>query len=191
MPTFSGIAEPGYTVEVTVHSDPVTCNDTANTSGEWSCALPSTLPAGNHTVIVTVTDLFGAVYTLGPTSIVVADDAQPSGGGGSSPSASDENNTNHASSQAQSKTGARTESYTAEDANNTASPDSATSDDIVADNGHTNPVDGTTQALSGALTPNSSNNASSRWVRYVGIAVAITILVSGAVFVVRRFLHRV
>jgi len=71
LPTFTGVATPGAIVAVTVHSDPITCNATADTNGNWSCTLPSSLPAGNHTVYVQITNPDSSVDTLGPYSVVV------------------------------------------------------------------------------------------------------------------------
>lgn len=70
-PTFAGKAEPGSTVTVTVYSDPISCSTTADSNGDWSCTLPSDLPAGNHTVYVRVTNLANEVTELGPYSVVV------------------------------------------------------------------------------------------------------------------------
>ncbi len=75
-PTFSGIATPGATVVVTVHSDPIVCTTTVKVDGTWSCTLPENLPAGNHTVYVKVTNPDSTVQNLGPYSVVV----KPGGG---------------------------------------------------------------------------------------------------------------
>ena len=71
-PTFSGVATPGATVEVTVHSDPITCSTVADSSGNWSCTLPSDLEPGNHTVNVTVTYPDSSTATLGPYQVQVS-----------------------------------------------------------------------------------------------------------------------
>lgn len=71
-PTFSGVATPGATVEITVHSDPVTCTTTADGSGNWSCTLPADLEPGTHTVNVVVTNPDSSVTTLGPYTVYVA-----------------------------------------------------------------------------------------------------------------------
>ncbi|HEY1085531.1 MAG TPA: leucine-rich repeat protein [Candidatus Saccharimonadales bacterium] len=70
-PTFSGVATPGSTVIVTVHSDPITCTTTAGTDSKWSCTLPGGLPAGKHTVYVEVTNPDSSMQRLGPYSVVV------------------------------------------------------------------------------------------------------------------------
>ncbi|HEY0965500.1 MAG TPA: leucine-rich repeat protein [Candidatus Saccharimonadales bacterium] len=70
-PTFSGVATPGATIVVTVHSDPITCTTTADSNGKWSCTLPESLPAGTHTVYVKVTNPDNSVQNLGPYSVVV------------------------------------------------------------------------------------------------------------------------
>ena len=70
-PTFSGTAEPGATVTVTVRSDPITCTTTADSNGNWSCTLPSELPPGDHTVTVRVVNPDNSVVELGPYAVVV------------------------------------------------------------------------------------------------------------------------
>jgi hypothetical protein len=71
-PTFSGKANPGASVTVTVHSDPVSCTTTADADGNWSCTLPSSLPAGTHTVVVSVTPNGGGAATdFGPYTVTV------------------------------------------------------------------------------------------------------------------------
>lgn len=54
LPTFIGRANPGSEITVTVFSDPVICTTVADSIGNWSCTMPTNLPAGYHTVIVTV-----------------------------------------------------------------------------------------------------------------------------------------
>lgn len=70
-PTFSGTAEPGATVTVTVRSDPITCTTTADSNGNWSCTLPSDLPPGDHTVTVRVVNPDNSIDELGPYAVVV------------------------------------------------------------------------------------------------------------------------
>jgi len=69
-PTFSGKAPAGSTVEVTVRSDPIVCTTIADSNGDWECMLPSSLPAGRHSVTVVVTDN-GIVSTFGPYEVLV------------------------------------------------------------------------------------------------------------------------
>lgn len=71
-PTFSGKATPGAQVRVTVHSDPVICETTADGNGDWSCTLPTPLPAGAHTVYVRVVNPDSSVQELGPYAVTVA-----------------------------------------------------------------------------------------------------------------------
>lgn len=78
-PTFSGVAEPGATVTVTVRSDPIVCTTIADSNGNWSCTLAMDLPPGNHTVTVRVINPDNSVEDLGPYSVVVA------GTGGAAP----------------------------------------------------------------------------------------------------------
>lgn len=54
-PTFSGTAPAHSAVKVTVHSDPVSCETTADADGKWSCTLPESLEPGLHTVRVVIT----------------------------------------------------------------------------------------------------------------------------------------
>lgn len=73
MPSFTGRAPAGSTVVITVRSDPITCQTVANDEGVWTCTLPETLPAGNHTVAVAVTTPEGVKTQLGPYSFSVAE----------------------------------------------------------------------------------------------------------------------
>lgn len=73
-PTFSGVATPFSKITVTVHSDPITCTATANGAGMWTCTLPQTLPAGQHTVKVNVTAPDGTTSELGPYTVTVKGD---------------------------------------------------------------------------------------------------------------------
>lgn len=73
-PTFSGVATPGATVTVTVHSDPVVCTTTADSNGNWSCTLPSDLVAGEHMVYVRIVNPDTSVQELGPYAVTVAAD---------------------------------------------------------------------------------------------------------------------
>src|SRR3989344_2769390 len=70
-PYFSGTAEPGATVIVTVHSDPISCSTIADSSGNWSCQLPSDLEPGQHTVYIHIILPGGATQDLGPYSVTV------------------------------------------------------------------------------------------------------------------------
>jgi len=70
-PTFTGTAPAGSTVVVTVRSDPVTCSTTADMDGNWSCTLPTSLPAGRHSVTVLVTTPDNEVINLGPYEVTV------------------------------------------------------------------------------------------------------------------------
>lgn len=70
-PTFSGTAEPGATVTVTVYSDPVTCTTTADQDGNWTCTLPADLPAGSHSVYVRVVNTDSSVQEFGPYAVTV------------------------------------------------------------------------------------------------------------------------
>ncbi|MEP6710632.1 MAG: Ig-like domain-containing protein, partial [Candidatus Saccharibacteria bacterium] len=71
-PTFSGTAEPGATITVTVHSDPVICTTTADSSGNWSCTLPSDLEPGVHTVFIHIVNPNSSIVDLGPYTVTVA-----------------------------------------------------------------------------------------------------------------------
>ena len=51
-PTLHGTAYPNSTVTVTIHSDPIVCITVADAEGNWSCTIPSDIPAGTHTVTV-------------------------------------------------------------------------------------------------------------------------------------------
>jgi DNA-binding beta-propeller fold protein YncE len=71
-PTFSGTAPAGSVVTVTVHSDPVTCTATADSSGKWSCTLASALPPGSHTVTVSAVTPQGQALGLASFPVTVA-----------------------------------------------------------------------------------------------------------------------
>ncbi|MBH1980856.1 hypothetical protein I8H89_05050 [Candidatus Saccharibacteria bacterium] len=73
--TFSGTAEPGAQVTVTVHSDPVSCTGIADAQGRWSCTLPTDLVPGQHTVYVHVVNPDSTTIDLGPYSVTVAGDS--------------------------------------------------------------------------------------------------------------------
>ena len=72
-PTFSGTTTPNSTISVTVHSDPVVCTATADSSGNWSCTLPHDLEPGTHTVLIQITKPDSSTETLGPYSVVVTE----------------------------------------------------------------------------------------------------------------------
>lgn len=74
-PSFFGVATPGSNILVTVYSDPITCNATADILGNWDCTLPSDLSSGEHTVYIQVTQPSGAVSELGPYAIEVESEA--------------------------------------------------------------------------------------------------------------------
>jgi len=80
-PMFSGVTHPWSHVRVEVHSDPVVCETDADGSGNWSCALPRSLPSGTHTVLVTATLPDKSTEQMGPYTVVVADkESTPSSG---------------------------------------------------------------------------------------------------------------
>ncbi len=70
-PTFTGTGAPGATIRVTVHSDPVICETTTDSDGDWSCTLSQDLPDGLHTVYIQVTNPDNSVTELGPYSVQV------------------------------------------------------------------------------------------------------------------------
>lgn len=71
-PTISGLAYSNGQVEVEINSNPIYCNTTADTNGEWSCTLSDDLPNGEHTVYVRMTNPEnGSITTVGPYYINV------------------------------------------------------------------------------------------------------------------------
>ncbi len=72
-PTFTGKAAPGARIKVTVHSDPVICETTADENGDWSCTLDEDLPDGKHTVYVSLTNTDGTTTELGPYAVRVGE----------------------------------------------------------------------------------------------------------------------
>jgi alpha-tubulin suppressor-like RCC1 family protein len=71
-PTFTGYAEPGAVVTVTIRSDPITCTTTADISGRWRCTFTETLPVGLHTVSIQVVNPDESIVELGPYPVTVA-----------------------------------------------------------------------------------------------------------------------
>ena len=76
-PVFSGVANPGAAVLVSIDGGAVTCNTVADQSGNWSCTSPNALALGTHTVSITVTELGGAVTVLGPYNFTVVEASGP------------------------------------------------------------------------------------------------------------------
>lgn len=65
----------GGTVKVTVNSDPIICTATADSDGNWSCTLPSDIPAGVHTVTVELYNpATNTTETMGPYYIEVTNE---------------------------------------------------------------------------------------------------------------------
>jgi hypothetical protein len=69
-PTFTGTTNPYDKITITVHSNPIICKATADSTGNWTCTLSSALVVGPHTVAVTVEDTITGVVTSIPTYIV-------------------------------------------------------------------------------------------------------------------------
>jgi hypothetical protein len=69
-PTVTGTAEPGSVITVEVDGVPVG-NTTADASGNFTLPLPSSLPDGNHTIIITATDAEGNTSPVGSSTIIV------------------------------------------------------------------------------------------------------------------------
>lgn len=68
-PTFSGTAEPGSVVAITLShqsqtTDSITCTTTANEDGDWSCTLEENLSEGSYTIATTITSTDGSVVEL-------------------------------------------------------------------------------------------------------------------------------
>ena len=51
-PVFTGISVPFAKITITIHSDPVFCQTTANANGFWRCAVSEVLPVGKHSVSI-------------------------------------------------------------------------------------------------------------------------------------------
>lgn len=71
MPTFAGATEPYAKVTVTVHSDPVSCEATADAYGNWSCTLPTELPSGQHSLLASIALANNSTLDLGPYPVHV------------------------------------------------------------------------------------------------------------------------
>ncbi len=74
-PNFTGTADPGSTVQVTINPGSVTCDATADASGNWNCTPTADLAPGNYTVSTRVTLPLGDEVNLGPYSVNVKSDA--------------------------------------------------------------------------------------------------------------------
>jgi hypothetical protein len=75
-PLYSGTAEAGATVRVSVDGA-LTCTTTAGAGGAFSCAQPSTLPDGSHTVNATATDAAGNTSPVSNTNTFTIDTVAP------------------------------------------------------------------------------------------------------------------
>lgn len=83
LPVFSGKTFPNGAVTVTVNSDPIVCETTADAQGNWSCELPSEIPVGNHTIRAAMVNPSNATTEpVGPFLVAVADNTQPGAGNG-------------------------------------------------------------------------------------------------------------
>jgi hypothetical protein len=71
LPTFTGATEPYAKVKVTVRSDPVTCEAVADANGNWSCTLPTELPAGQHAMEASILLANDSILELGPYPVRV------------------------------------------------------------------------------------------------------------------------
>jgi hypothetical protein len=63
-PTITGTAPPFSHVQVTIHSNPILCETTADSQGYWSCRVDQTIPLGLHHIYVVATTLLGKVLTF-------------------------------------------------------------------------------------------------------------------------------
>ena len=86
-PLFSGKAQVGSTVQVTVDGS-AGCSTVADSSGNWTCAAPTPLSDGPHAVTVSATDTLGNVSAASSTSHFAIDTAIPSSPAILSPQAS-------------------------------------------------------------------------------------------------------
>lgn len=66
MPTFSGTAEPGSAVNISVSNGQITATVIANSEGLWSFTVTSPLDQGSHSVQATATDMAGNVSPPSP-----------------------------------------------------------------------------------------------------------------------------
>lgn len=80
-PTFTGTAPPFARVRLELHSNPVICLTTANSTGFWRCTVPTPLPVGEHSVTITAVTTDGQTLSLPVFHIMVVGAAvQPSAG---------------------------------------------------------------------------------------------------------------
>jgi hypothetical protein len=77
-PTIAGIAPAYSRINIVIHTNPYTCNTTADAQGYWSCTLSTALPAEVHTVDVTAITPQGNVLTYPPFKVKVVAGPPPS-----------------------------------------------------------------------------------------------------------------
>ncbi|MDE2025885.1 MAG: hypothetical protein KGJ07_05305 [Patescibacteria group bacterium] len=63
-PLLKGQALPDATVDITIHSDVITTQVTADKFGNWSYRPTSPLAPGQHTITITTKDKFGSLQTI-------------------------------------------------------------------------------------------------------------------------------
>ncbi|MBI4079385.1 MAG: fibronectin type III domain-containing protein [Candidatus Levybacteria bacterium] len=84
-PIFRGKTAPGEKVEITIESEPITAEVTADKSGNWSYRPPSALAPGEHLITITTRDKFSIAqkitksFTVFAAGTQVSQTATPSG----------------------------------------------------------------------------------------------------------------
>lgn len=69
-PTITGTAPPFSNVVVTIHSNPILCETTADSQGFWSCKVNQTLPLGLHHVFIAATTTSGKILNFTPFEFI-------------------------------------------------------------------------------------------------------------------------
>ena len=75
-PLLKGIAQPNQTVDITIHSDTIQAQVTADANGNWSYRPTSALTPGNHTITITTKDANGILRTITQAFTVYASGSQ-------------------------------------------------------------------------------------------------------------------
>lgn len=69
-PTISGTSSPFAIITIIIHSDPITCTTTADSTGFWQCILPQTLQPGIHSVSITAVNKTTGAILKAPTFFI-------------------------------------------------------------------------------------------------------------------------
>jgi hypothetical protein len=74
-PTFRGTGVPGSKIKLTIESEPIITEVTADQNGNWSYTINESLPPGDHKITITARDAFGVLRTITHSFTVLAQQA--------------------------------------------------------------------------------------------------------------------